>query len=684
MHEHEHGHGHHDESGHGNQHGNHDSHNAHDKHDKHAGHNPDMFRQKFWISLLLTVPTLLFSPTIQNWFGYSLAFPGSEYVPAVFGLVIFIYGGMVFLRSAQHELAARRPGMMTLISMAITVAFVYSALVTLKLVDGMDFWWELATLVTIMLFGHWVEMASISNAQNALNELKKLLPDIAERVTYEGSEKVAVSKLRVGDKIIIRPGGQIPVDGMVVEGESKVNESMLTGESKLVKKAIGQNVIGGTLNTNGSLTIEVVRVGNETTLAGIMKLVSEAQNSKSDTQILADKAAYYLFFVAVGAALLTGAVWSVSGASINHTLERVVTVLIIACPHALGLAIPLVVAISTSKAAKSGLLTRRRLALEEARNTDIVLFDKTGTLTKGEQGVVDVIADDKAQLLQLAASVESGSEHPVAMAILATAKEQKVALLKSKKFLALEGRGVLAVVDGRELYVGGPQLISELGVKLLGKFLTAKNKAAERGQSIVYVIENKVVLGAIAIADTIRDESKETIGRLKAGGQQVYMLTGDSEGVARWVAGELGIDKYFAEILPGDKAGIVKELQQDGSKVAMVGDGINDAPALAQADVGIAIGAGTAVAIESAGIVLASSDPMGVAKVLVLSKATYRKMIQNLWWATGYNVLAIPLAAGVGMGFGIVLSPAAGAILMSLSTIVVALNAQSLRRLDLS
>lgn len=678
MHEHEHGHGH------GNQHGNHDSHNAHDKHDKHAGHNPDMFRQKFWISLLLTMPTLLFSPTIQSWFGYSFVFPGSEYVPAVFGLAIFIYGGMVFLRSARHELAARRPGMMTLISMAITVAFVYSALVTLKLVDGMDFWWELATLVTIMLLGHWVEMASISNAQNTLNELKKLLPDTAERVTKGGSEKVAVNELRVGDKIIIRPGGQIPVDGIVVEGESKVNESMLTGESKLVKKAIGQNVIGGTLNTNGSLTIEVARVGEKTTLAGIMKLVSEAQNSKSDTQILADKAAYYLFFVAVGAALLTGVVWAASGASINHTLERVVTVLIIACPHALGLAVPLVVAISTSKAAKNGLLIRQRLALEEARNTDIILFDKTGTLTKGEQGVVDVIADDKAQLLQLAASVESGSEHPVAMAILAAAKEQKVALLKSKKFLALEGRGVSAVVDDREIYVGGPQLINELGIELSGKFLAAKNKAAERGQSIVYVIENKVVLGAIAIADTIRDESKETIGRLKAGGQQVYMLTGDSEGVAKWVAGELGIDKYFAEILPGDKAGIVKELQQDGSKVAMVGDGINDAPALAQADVGIAIGAGTDVAIESAGIVLASSDPMGVAKVLVLSKATYRKMIQNLWWATGYNVLAIPLAAGVGMGFGIILSPAAGAILMSLSTIVVALNAQSLRRLDLS
>ena len=655
----------------------------HAEHDKHAGHSPNMFKQKFWISLLLTIPTLLFSTTVQGWLGFELTFPGSMYIPAIFGTIIFFYGGLVFLRSARGELAARQPGMMTLISMAISVAFVYSVAVTLKLVNGMDFWWELATLVTIMLLGHWLEMASISNAQNALNELAKLLPDEAELVTSEGTKKVAVSELNAGDRVLVRPGTQIPVDGEVIKGESEVNESMLTGESKPVKKLVGLNVIGGTLNTSGALTIKVTKVGDDTALAGIMKLVEEAQSSKSNTQILADKAAYYLTFVALGAALMTWIGWAVAGASAGFVLERVVTVLVIACPHALGLAIPLVTAISTTKAAQSGLLIRQRLALEAARDIDVVLFDKTGTLTKGEQGVVGVVSDDEKELLRLAASVEQESEHPIARAIVSAAKERKIRLMEAHGFSALEGRGATAKVEGRSLYIGGPRLVQERGAKLTKALQNSSDEASRNGQTVIYVIENKTILGALMLADVIRSESKEAVNQLHASGKRVAMLTGDSEGVAAWVARELGIKEYFAEVLPENKAETVKKLQQDGSRVAMVGDGVNDAPALTQADIGIAIGAGTDVAIESAGIVLASSDPRGVSKIVTLSKRSYRKMLQNLAWATGYNALAIPLAAGVTAGIGFVLSPALGAVLMSLSTIIVAANAQLLRRLSL-
>ena len=655
----------------------------HAEHDKHAGHSPNMFKQKFWISLLLTIPTLLFSTTVQGWLGFELTFPGSMYIPAIFGTIIFFYGGLVFLRSARGELAARQPGMMTLISMAISVAFVYSVAVTLKLVNGMDFWWELATLVTIMLLGHWLEMASISNAQNALNELAKLLPDEAELVTSEGTKKVAVSELNAGDRVLVRPGTQIPVDGEVIKGESEVNESMLTGESKPVKKSVGLNVIGGTLNTSGALTIKVTKVGDDTALAGIMKLVEEAQSSKSNTQILADKAAYYLTFVALGAALMTWIGWAVAGASAGFVLERVVTVLVIACPHALGLAIPLVTAISTTKAAQSGLLIRQRLALEAARDIDVVLFDKTGTLTKGEQGVVGVVSDDEKELLRLAASVEQESEHPIARAIVSAAKERKIRLMEAHGFSALEGRGATAKVEGRSLYIGGPRLVQERGAKLTKALQNSSDEASRNGQTVIYVIENKTILGALMLADVIRSESKEAVNQLHASGKRVAMLTGDSEGVAAWVARELGIKEYFAEVLPEHKAETVKKLQQDGSRVAMVGDGVNDAPALTQADIGIAIGAGTDVAIESAGIVLASSDPRGVSKIVTLSKRSYRKMLQNLAWATGYNALAIPLAAGVTAGIGFVLSPALGAVLMSLSTIIVAANAQLLRRLSL-
>lgn len=652
-------------------------------HDKHAGHNPNMFKQKFWLSLALTVPTLLFSHTIQGLLGFELTFPGSEYIPAVLGTIIFLYGGLVFLKSARGELAAKQPGMMTLISMAITVAFVYSALVTLGLVKGMDFWWELATLVTIMLLGHWLEMASVSNAQGALDELAKLLPDEAELVENGKNRTVKVSELSVGDAILVRPGTQIPVDGKVTKGESEVNESMLTGESKPVKKTVGTEVIGGTINTNGALTIEVTKVGGDTALAGIMKLVEDAQTSKSKTQVLADKAAFYLTFIAIGAALLTWIGWWIAGAEAGFILERVVTVLIIACPHALGLAIPLVTAISTTKAANNGLLVRERMALESARNIDVVLFDKTGTLTKGEQGVVDIVADDVSHTLSIAAALEHESEHPIAKAIYQYARDKKVPEIHATDFSALSGRGVRAKVNGKTVNIGGPRMLEELSVSLNDQLQAATLKDSRDGKTVVYVVQEKTVLGAIMLADVIRDESKEAVIKLRESGKRVAMLTGDSKGVAAWVSKELGITEYFAEVLPEHKAETVKKLQADGSRVAMVGDGVNDAPALTQADIGIAIGAGTDVAIESAGIVLASSDPRGVSKIVTLSKRTYSKMIQNLVWATGYNALAIPLAAGVTASLGFVLSPALGAVLMSLSTIIVAINAQFLRRIRL-
>lgn len=657
---------------------------AHD-HDKHAGHSPNMFKQKFWLSLLLSIPTLLFSHTIQQWLGIDLMFIGSEYIPAVLGTIIFLYGGLVFLKSARGELAARQPGMMTLISMAITVAFGYSLAVTLKLVNGMDFWWELATLVTIMLLGHWLEMASVSNAQNALNELAKLLPDTAEKVTASGTETVSVSELKIGDKVLIRPGSQIPIDGSVIKGESKVNESMLTGESEMVKKAKGSEVFGGTINENGSLTIKVTKVGSDTALGGIMKLVEDAQNSKSATQILADRAAYYLTFVALGAALLTALGWSLfSDQSAAFTLERVVTVLVIACPHALGLAIPLVTAISTTLAAKNGLLIRERMALEEARNIDVVLFDKTGTLTKGEHGVTDIFVSKgytEEDVLHLAASLEQDSEHIIGKGIVAKAKKDHVHLDHLENFKAIPGMGVSGKLHGKdEFTVASFKYVETNKINVPSEIKELASTAANDGKTVVFLISGKTAIGAIALADIIREESRSAINALKKSGKRVAMLTGDSKEVAAWVARELDIKEYFAEVLPENKEKTVRELQKDDSKVAMVGDGVNDAPALTRADVGIAIGAGTDVAIESAGIVLASSDPRGVVKIITLSQKTYRKMQQNLVWATGYNAVAIPLAAGVTASLGFVLSPALGAVLMSISTIVVAINAQILRR----
>lgn len=661
-------------------HQHHHHHQGHDHdHDQHAGHDPNMFKQKFWLSLLLTIPTLVFSQTVQSWFGIDWEFFGSQYLSPIFGVIIFFYGGLVFLKSAKVELANRQPGMMTLISMAITVALVYSALVTLKLVDGVDFWWELATLVTIMLLGHWLEMASVENAQGALNELAKLLPDEAELVEAGKNRTVAVSQLKLGDKVLVRPGEAVPVDGVVVDGQSSVNEAMLTGESKPVKKSVGATVIGGSINSDGALTVKVTKVGDQTTLAGIMKLVEEAQTSKSKTQVLADKAAFYLTFIAIAVALITWLSWWLAGASAGFIFERIVTVLVIACPHALGLAIPLVTAISTTMAAKNGLLVRQRRALEAARNIDVVLFDKTGTLTEGQQGVVQVVAKDQPYALALAAALESQSEHPIAKAIFDYASQQNIQPVKVTDFLALAGRGVQAKLKGKSVYVGGPQLLKQLDLTLTKQLNELTSQASANGQAVVYVIEGQKLLGAIVLADVIRQQSKSAVETLHSMGKRVAIVTGDNQGVASWVAKELGITEHFAEVLPGHKAGIVKQLQADGSRVAMVGDGVNDAPALAQADIGIAIGAGTDVAVESAGIVLAGSDPQGVAKIIKLSKATYRKMNQNLVWATGYNLIALPLAAGATWGMGFVLSPALGAVLMSLSTIIVAANAQFLR-----
>ncbi len=657
----------------------------HDEHDKHAGHSPNMFKQKFWVSLVLTIPVLVFSNSIQHWLHFNLTFTGSDYISAVFGLILFWYGGLVFLKSARVEIEGRQPGMMTLISMAITVALGYSLAISLHLLKGMDFWWELSTLITIMIFGHWMEMASVQNAQGALKELAKLLPDEAELITKDGTKTVAVSELKVGDQLLVRPGAKIPADGEVVKGESDVNESMLTGESKAVKKTVQAKVVAGTINGSGSLTIKVTKTGDDTALAGIMKLVADAQASKSKTQVLADRAAFYLTFVAIGAAVATLIGWGLfTNQPVTFILARVVTVLVIACPHALGLAIPLVTAISTTLAARNGLLIRQRVALEAARNVDVILFDKTGTLTRGEQGVVDIVAiGDKQELLGLAAAVEADSEHPIARAIVTSAKEKNVSTQPVTNFTSLAGRGAKATIANRTIHVGSPRLVDELKATIPEIVAKAADQASKEGKTVIYVLDSNKVLGAIMLADVIREESKEAVATLQKMGKRVAMLTGDAKNTAAWVARELGIEEFFAEVLPENKAETVKKLQADGSRVAMVGDGVNDAPALTQADIGIAIGAGTDVAIESAGIVLASSDPRGVAKIIKLSKATYRKMLQNLAWATGYNALAIPLAAGVTYSLGFVLSPAIGAILMSLSTIIVAFNAQFLRRLRL-
>lgn len=668
-------------------HSDHGAHSEQGGHDKHAGHSPEMFRDKFWVSLVLTIPVVFWSVHVQDLLGYRApTFPGSDWIPPILGTIVFIYGGRVFIEGAWHELKARLPGMMTLIALAISVAFIFSWIVQLGLIQAEALWWELATLVTIMLLGHWIEMRSITQAQGALEELAKLLPDKATRITDQGEEEVTVDELNQGDIVLVRPGENIPADGILRKGESDVNEAMITGESRPVKKAEGDEVIAGTTNGSGSLRIEITGTGEDTKLSGIMRLVAEAQTSKSRAQNLADRAARLLTFVAIASGLLTMAAWQVIGMPLDFTIVRMVTVLVIACPHALGLAIPLVVAISTTLGATSGLLVRDRLGLEEARNIDTVIFDKTGTLTLGEFRVVEMaIADEltEDEALRIAAGVETESEHPIARGIVKTAEDKNIEIPAAEQFRAIKGKGVTARVEGREYHMGGPALLEEQETDVPAALSDAAGKAADRGQAAIYLLRNSDAIAMFAVADAIREASREAVAALQKRGIEVAMLTGDSQAVADAVAGEIGIDTVFAEVLPDDKASRVKELQAGGKKVAMVGDGVNDAPALATADIGIAIGAGTDVAVEAGHIVLVRSDPRDIPRIIDLSRATYGKMVQNLWWAAGYNIVAIPLAAGVLAAWGVLLTPAVGAVLMSASTVIVAINAQLLRRLEL-
>jgi Cu2+-exporting ATPase len=662
----------------------HSGHGNHGAHVDHTGHEI-MFRNRFWVSLALSVPVLLYSPALQEWLNFSLpALPGSQWLTPLFAVIIFLYGGLPFLQMAAPEIQNRQPGMMTLISLAISVAFVFS-IATLFAPLGESFFWELVTLIDVMLLGHWLEMRSVRQASGALDELAKLMPDTAERITEDGStEEVNVGELKNGDKILVRPGAGIPADGEVSEGHSDVNEAMITGESKPVKKGPGDPVIGGTVNGDGSLRVRVTATGDDTALAGIMRLVDQAQQSKSRTQLLADRAAAWLFYLAIGVAALTTVAWTLAIGFELEVLKRVVTVLVIACPHALGLAIPLVVAISTSLSARNGILVRDRLALESARNLDTIIFDKTGTLTKGEQGLVGLAPVDgrtEDEVLALTAAIEGDSEHMVARGIRQAAKDKDLSLPGVSDFEAIKGHGVQANHNGQTVYVGGPNLLKKLDVELPDKLARFAEEAGQKGQAVVYLIEDRQPVAALALADVIRPESKQAIQRLHELGIEVAMLTGDSQAVAKAVAEELDIDTYFAEVLPEDKDQKVAQLQGQHKKVAMVGDGVNDAPALTRADVGIAIGGGTDVAIESAGIILVQSNPLDVVKVIELSRASYRKMIQNLIWATGYNLIALPLAAGALAPVGFLLSPAVGALFMSLSTVIVAINAQFLRRL---
>ncbi len=659
---------------------------GHTGHVDHSGHE-EMFRRRFWVSLILSIPVLLYSPMIQHWLGFTMpAFPGSQWLVPVLSIVIFAYGGLPFLQMAVPELRNRQPGMMTLISLAITVAFVYS-LAAQFLLEGETFFWELVTLIDIMLLGHWLEMRSVRQASGALDALAKLMPDTAERERSDGAtEEVPVSQLRVGDMLLVRPGASVPADGEVERGESDVNEAMITGESRPVKKTPGAKVVAGTINGDGSLRVRVTATGEQTALAGIMRLVKEAQTSKSRTQVLADKAAAWLFYIALGVALITAIAWTIAIGFNVEVIARVATVLVIACPHALGLAIPLVVAITTAKGANNGILVRDRLALERARLIDTIIFDKTGTLTEGRFGVVGIAVApgmDEDRALALAAAIEGDSEHTIARGIRSAAEQRGLALPAVTDFEALKGRGVRAQSQGRTVYVGGPRLLESVQAAAPPEIVAFEAAASGRGQSTVYLLSDRQVVAAFALADVIRPESKAAVQRLHEMGVQVAMLTGDAEAVARAVAEELGIDQVFAQVLPENKDQKVMELQGQGRKVAMVGDGVNDAPALTRADVGIAIGSGTDVAVQSAGIILVKSNPLDAVKVIELSRASYRKMIQNLIWATGYNVVALPLAAGVLAPIGVILSPALGAVFMSVSTIIVALNAQLLRGLRL-
>ncbi|WP_231187209.1 copper-translocating P-type ATPase [Haladaptatus sp. DYF46] len=661
----------------------------HRAHVDHRGHEA-VFRRRFWVCLVLSVPVLYFSPFVQESLGYvALRFPGSESITPLLAVVVFVYGGSPFLSMARVEFENRQPAMMMLVSLAITVAFVYSIAAAFFLPGTTGFFWELVTLIDIMLLGHWLEMRSVRQASGALDELARLMPDTAERIASDGeTEEVPVAELDTADRVLVRPGASIPADGVVERGESSANESMITGESRPVGKRPDDEVIAGTVNSgDGSLRIRVDATGDETALAGIMRLVEEAQGSKSRTQLLADRAAGWLFYVALSVAAVTGIAWFLATGFGLDVVERVVTVLVIACPHALGLAVPLVVAINTSMAANDGVLVRDRIAMEDARTLDTVVFDKTGTLTEGEQGVVAVETvegwtEDRATAV--AAAVEADSEHPIAQAIRRHARDEDVSPPTASAFENSKGRGVRATVEDRETLVGGSNLLELVDADLPSDLVDFERTAGENGQTVVYLVSEGRVVAGFALADVVRDESRRAVDALHGMGIEVAMLTGDSEAVARAVSEELGIDTYFAEVLPDEKDERITDLREEGKRVAMVGDGVNDAPALTRATVGIAIGSGTDVAIESADIVLVENDPLDVVKLIRLSRASYRKMQENLVWATGYNVFALPLAAGILAPFGILLSPAIGAVFMSASTVIVAINAQRLRRVDLT
>ena len=655
-----------------------ESHGDHKGGDHHA-HMVADFKKRFWISLVVTVPILTLSPMIQSFLGFkqTIGFPGDAYVLWAFSSLVFFYGGWPFLKGFFDEFKKKQPGMMTLIAIAITTAYGYSSVVVFGL-SGKVFFWELATLIDIMLLGHWIEMRSVMGASRALEELAKLMPSDAHKVMADGStEDVLIEELEPGDWVLVKPGEKVPVDGEVVEGESSVNEAMLTGESKPVEKQVGSKVIGGSINGEGSITTEVQKIGMDSFLSQMINLVEQAQQSKSRSQDLANRAALWLTIIALSCGIITLVIWlGILGRDFAFALERSVTVMVITCPHALGLAVPLVVAVSTALSAQNGLLIRDRASFEKGRNIQAIIFDKTGTLTRGEFGVADTITFskkmDEKELLKYAAAIETHSEHPIAKAI-ATSVDRPPQV---EDFKAIPGKGAQGQVEGKNVQVVSPGFLKENNISMKDERIETFNS---QGKTVVFVLIDGNLIGAIALADIIRNESKKAISKLKEMGIKCMMLTGDNHLVAKWVADEIGLDEYFAEVLPKDKAEKVKEIQSRGLVVAMTGDGVNDAPALAQADVGIAIGTGTDVAVQTADIILVHSNPLDVVAILDLSRATYRKMIQNLAWATGYNTFAIPLAAGVMYNYGVLLSPAMGAVLMSLSTVIVALNAKFLK-----
>ncbi len=676
SHDHKHDHeSHHSSHDHGHDHGDHDH------------HSPGVFRDRFWVSLALTLPILYLSDAFQGWFGYeAITFPGAEWVAPVFGTILFFYGGWPFLKGFVHEVQAKNPGMMTLISLAIAVAYFYSVAVTFGL-SGMELYWELSTLIVIMLLGHWIEMASVEGASKALEHLAELVPNDARRLLDDGdTETVPVHELREDDRILIRPGDQIPADGEVVDGSSSVNEAFLTGETKPVQKKEGDEVVAGGVNGDGALTVKVTRTGDKTTLSQVQRLVEEAQQSRSKFQNLADRAAFWLTIIAISAGTITLIAWLLIGFDFNFALTRTVTVLVMACPHALGLAIPLVIVNGTAMSAQNGILVRNRQAFERARDIDVVCFDKTGTLTKGEHVVQSVhtngMKEDEA--LRLAATLESRSEHHLAAAIVEAARDRDLKPESVKDFEVEAGKGVSGKVDGKAYRIGRLEWREEFDIDFPDALQETYDEVNKRGESVIALMDEKEVVALIALADQVRPSAKEAVKALKKMGVESVMITGDAEAVAKTVSEELGIERYYARVLPGEKAEIVSKLQEEGKQVSFVGDGINDAPALAKSDLGIAIGAGTNVAIESADLVLVESDPEDVTRALQLSGITYRKMIQNLFWATGYNVIALPLAAGVAYTFGVLLTPAVGAVFMSASTVIVAINAMLMRRAKLS